>query len=159
MCSDMCIRDRFWEGPTRTALGLPDRSSAHPAHRLDDDGLGKPGHFPMVTEMKTTNTKRIGKAMFQMKGLVSQKVSFPYTEWSHIYMFEDANPYCAPQTNSEGLTTPSWRRVTRATSCCWRCRSSTTDASLAHVRPRLVVHGRQVRLPKCPGQTARQLPR
>ena len=44
-------------GTTRTALGLPDRSSAHPAHRLDDDddhddddddGLGKPGHFPMV---------------------------------------------------------------------------------------------------------------
>ena len=50
------------------ALGLPDRSSAHPAHRLDDDGLGKP--------------------------------------WFHIYMFEDANPYSAAQTHSEGLTTP-----------------------------------------------------
>ena len=60
----------------------------------------------METEMKTTNTKRIDKAMFQMKGLVSQKVSFPYTAWSHIYMFEDANPYSAAQTNSEGLTTP-----------------------------------------------------
>ena len=54
----------------------------------------------MDTEMKTTNTKRIDKAMFQMKGLVSQKVSFPYTEWSHIYMFEDANPYSAAQANS-----------------------------------------------------------
>ena len=58
----------------------------------------------MDTEMKTTNTKRIDKAMLQMKDLVSQKVSFPYTEWSHIYMFEDANPYSAAQTNSEGLT-------------------------------------------------------
>ena len=56
----------------------------------------------MDTEMKTTNTKRIDKAMFQMKGLVSQKVSFPYIELSHIYMFEDANPYSAAQTHSEG---------------------------------------------------------
>ncbi len=113
----------------------------------------------MVTEMKTTNTKRIGKAMFQMKGLVSQKVSFPYTEWSHIYMFEDANPYSAAQTNSEGLTTPLCRRVTRATTRRGRCRSSTSDVSLADVRPRPVLHGRHVRLPKCPGQTARDLPR
>ena len=112
----------------------------------------------MDTEMKTTNTKRIDKAMLQMKDLVSQKVSFPYTEWSHIYMFEDANPYSA-QTNSEGLTTPLCRRVTRATTRRGRCRSIASDVSLADVRPRPVLHGRHVRLPKCPGQTARDLPR
>ena len=113
----------------------------------------------MDTEMKTTNTKRIDKAMFQMKGLVSQKVSFPYTEWSHIYMFEDANPYTAAQANSEGLTTPWCRRVKRATTGHSRCRSIASDEPLADVRPRLVLHGRHLRLPECPGQTAWDLPR
>ena len=54
---------------------------------------------------------------------------------------------------------PLYRRDTRATTRRGRCPSSTSDASLADARPRPVLHGRQVRLPKCPGQTARDLPR
>ena len=123
----------------------------HPVNFKSHFGRGLPER-PWAYPIDPAHTQRIDLMMMVLGSLGT-------SPWFHIYMFEDANPYSAAQTNSEGLTTPLCRRVTRATTrrgC--RC-SSTSDVSLADVRPRPVLHGRQVRLPKCPGQTARDLPR